>query len=265
MKAVRIIKVIAFVVAIISLLLAASGNFFIIKDTFDYEDVTVSEVKDQLDKYDFNISSLTDPFSKASAEGEFEAEEEATDEGFEAEETVEEAVEETVEEPATEEAAAYSVSDHENVIVALMTAGAHDVTIDPLSNIKCVTEFIGEYEFSINLYMLIFFIAITLAFILHLISKKRRKTVYGILLMVLGYIIFLIEFALGYAFATGINVVKDSFEAIPLDAARIYIIAFFTFKALLFGVPYVRCGSRQMHVKYLKARLKKKAKKAAEQ
>ncbi len=305
MKVVRVIKVIAFIVAIIALLVTAAGNFFILKDACDYKGIDVATVKANLDEYDFKFSSL---FKKAEAEEEGEAGVPETDEddAFFPGEADPDYVEPSDEEPAgeeTEESAedyeesyeeandlplddgSYDLSAaHSNPIIGLMKAAnwtwtdkkATEFKFENMENYKdggiasylnIVWQF-GDpnVDFTVNALLTISFGCIVLAFILHLISKNVKKTFYGILLMILGFIIFAVNFVLGNVLGNCVSIMDSTLASYDLGALRIYIIAAFTFLAVLFGLPYIRCGSRQMKIKALKARLKKiRAKKASAQ
>lgn len=288
MKVVRAIKIIAFIVAIIALLVTAAGNFFIAKDAIDYKDqsIDVAAVKAALDEYEFKLSSLKTPFKTASAEEEVDetgAFADITDEDlaneedafFPGEEVDPDYVEPSDEEPVEEEpeesyelandlptdGGAYALeAAHGNAVIGLMKAANWFWT----DKVATETEFKGSAvfgdpnpDFTVNALLTIAFGCIVLAFILHLISKNVKKTFYGILLMILGFIIFVVLFALGIVIGNCVSLFDASLLSDDLGFVRICIVAGFTFLAVLFGLPYVRCGSRQMKIKDLKNRIKK--------
>lgn len=318
MKAVRIIKVIVFVIAIISLLLSATGNFFIVKDAFDYKDqgIDVAEVKAQLDSYEYKVSSLF----KASAEGngeepaedpavpgdeEIPADEETSDEDALTQDendaffgdTEDDGKDETfdgeevpAELPAEEdivpvddgEEEPYYVGNHKNFVIGLMKLANWDWTDKVATEFKfenmknyqddgicAILNIVWQFgepnvDFTVNGLLAISFLGITLAFILHLISKNVKKTFWGIVLMILGYIIFVINFVLGIVLGNCLSITDGSLTSYDLSMVRIFLVTGFTFLAVLLGLGYVRCGSRQMKIKDLKNRIKKlRAKKKA--
>ena len=283
MKVVRVIKIIAFIVAIITLLVSAAGNFFIVKDAVQYQDqgVDVAYVKECLNNFEFEWSSLKSPFTASAEEEGTEPAPEGTEEpDAEPVPTEDEVisqedndaffadvVDEVIEEPSEEEA--YHLGDHCSAVLGLMKLANiswNDKKATELFEKADLGIFGGNNpDFTVNAFLTISFGCIVLAFILHLISKNVRKTFWGIVLMILGFIIFVFNFVLGNVLGNSVSLADASLESTDLTLARIVIIAFFTFIAVLFGLPYVRCGSRQMKNKELKNRIKKlRAKKKAD-
>lgn len=288
MKVVRVIKIIAFVVAVITLLVSAAGNFFIVKDAVQYRDqgVDVAYVKECLNNCEFQWSSLKSPFTASAEEEGTELAPEGTKEP-DAEPVAEPAPaedevtsqedndaffadvieDEVINEPAEE--TAYTVDSHCSAVLGLMKLANIDWTDKKATELfeKADLGIFGgnNPDFTVNAFLTISFGCIVLAFILHLISKNVRKTFWGIMLMILGFIIFVFNFVLGNVLGNSVSLADASLESNDLALVRIFIIAFFTFIAVLFGLPYVRCGSRQMKIKELKTRIKKlRAKKKAD-
>ena len=257
MKALRAIKIILFIAAIVCLLVSATGNFFILKDACDNE-ITAEEVHKALDSYVFKIGSIFKG----------KAEENANDQG--------EAATEPVDQPAADDAAivtddqaaetetaieadpsAYKAGEHMGLINGLMKAGNARISLSFLKDLKfdlCIFGEVGlrstdsseEPVFEVNLWLAISFCALTLAFILHLFTKNRRKNVWGILIMIFGYILFTAFFALGQLLANiDINALLKP-EVTDYTAYRIYVVCGCSFIGFLVGLGFIRCGSRAM-------------------
>ena len=260
MKALRAIKIILFIAAILCLLVSACGNFFILKDACDNE-VAAQEVHEALDKYDFSIGSIF----KGKAE---ETPSDAGTENTSAENADTPTVDNAVTPPDDEAAAAetetelvksaYKAGGHMGIINGLMKAGNARINLSFLKDLKfdlCKFGEIGmrpaaadnsEPAFEVNLLLAIAFAALTLAFILHLFTKNRRKNVWGILMMVLGYILFTAFFALGQLLANiDINALLKT-EVTDFAAYRIYVVCGCTLLGLIVGLGYIRCGARAM-------------------
>ncbi|MBR4236615.1 MAG: hypothetical protein IKR85_11240 [Clostridia bacterium] len=258
MKAIRAIKIIAFIAAIIMLLVATAGNVFIVKDKYD-DKVSVADIQAELDSYDFKIKSLFKPLATANAEAETaEAPAENTDEATPSETPANTFIDESKVRPENEASGEYSISKHSNLVAALMKAGNAKTELKflngkniPLVDTTCET-------FTVSTWLMISYLCLTFAFILHLISKKCHKTFYGILLMILGYLFFTAVLCCGQVAGNILSKFAESLLGDDLACARIYTIAGFTVFAILFGLPYVRCGSRQMTIKHLKSRLRKR-------
>lgn len=271
MKALRAIKIILFIAAIVCLLVSATGNFFILKDACDNE-VTAQEVHEALDNYEFKIGSLFKGKAEGAADDSAAADTAdsdvtapTTDEANPSE-TVNETVNET--ENAAEEVpeGAYKAGDHIGIINGLMKAGNARINLSFLKDIKidlckfgAVTMRDAEKPvFEVNLWLAISFVALTLTFILHLFTKHRRKTFWGIILMIFGYILFTAFFALGQLLANAdINVLsKTAVE--DFASYRIYVVCACCVLGCLIGLGYVRCGSRAMTIHTLALKLKKR-------
>lgn len=273
MKALRVIKIIAFVLALLVTAVAVAGNVFVIKDAAKYEEqgVTVSSILEELDKAEFKIL----PEKTASAEEEVEAAP-VTDE--EAPVTVEETpaateapvpteapvaapVEET-EPAATEEA--YSVNNYHYLIVSMMKAGTYKVELSFLNNVTISgSQPFADNGFQVNLCLLIAFCLLFFCFIFHCISKNCPKTFYGIILMLLGYLLFVFFVCAGMFLANALGIIANSFDQYDSNLIRIAFVFLGIFFGVFFGLPYYRCGSRQMRMKELKQTVKKLKRKYA--
>ena len=104
----------------------------------------------------------------------------------------------------------------------------------------------GQPVFEINLWLAIAFVALTLSFIIHLFTKNRRKTVWGILLMIFGYLLFTAFYAAGNVLANfDINQLIKT-EITDFAAYRIYVVCGCTVFGFFMGLGFIRCGSRAM-------------------
>ena len=266
MKVVRVIKVIVLIAAILSLLVSAAGNFFILKDACD-NDITAQEVHEQLDAYDFKIGSIF----KASAEeteGDTEADTEQADEPetqtVPADDFTEQTrQDDTANEPAvpafTEQEVAdgsYKVGGHMGLVNGLMKAAnarmslgfLKDTSFDlcKFGKVGMRADEEGKPAFEVNLFLFISVACFTVAFILHLISKNRKKTIWGIIMMLFGFILFAAFYCLGQVLA---NIDINALSKVEIEdfaAYRIYVVAGCTFLGCLVGLGYLRCGSRAM-------------------
>ena len=273
MKAVRVIRTIAFVVAVIALLVAAAGNFFIVKDTMKL-DVSVATIRETLDNVDISFDALLGKVSvlpKAEAE-EFTEPEGEPEEGealegpvvteeVPAEEPTEEPTEESAIEPAEEIPSPFvPYKDGNDYLFMLMKVADMRIELPFMDNaikhIPVIGEGIADAGFEMNLCIVVGFIALTLAFILHLIGKKHA-TFWGIILMIIGYIIFVAFFAVGQVLASYMSIYDISLEAHDVLRFAMFIRAAFLVLGLFLGLGYFRCGARQMRIVRLKKRLRK--------
>ena len=257
MKVTRFFKVLAFVVALISLCVAISANVLVVMDSEKYEK-DIIEIKQELKDCKFKFSN------GAKAEGETDAEEEETSEP----EVLIQPIDVTAEEPAEvigepiaapeKEAAPaeFNLEEKNFLLVDLMKLGTAEIDLKFMDKVEIggIKATDNNDQFIVNDCMMVFFIALFVAFVLHCISKNVRKTVYGIILMILGYALFVLFFAAGQYFANACMNILPSFEDIEVDLSiiRIIIVAGFTFLAIFIGLPYYRCGSRQMTGKQLR-------------
>lgn len=287
MKVVRVIKVLCFILALITLAVAVAGNVFIIRDTYLY-DVNAADVKKALDENDFEFKELfSDPFTaqaEEADEGEDDFDELESDDDEiinEAPVTAEPTIEEDVEDdPASE--SDYSLSKyHCKAVIALMEAGSYQIpeyTYDDLGkpddmffinkihvesendNINLVCSTINKVadNFSMNLWMLISYGLLTLSFILHLISKKHQSFG-GVLLMLFGYIIFLLFSAFGI-FLANMDYLGTSFESLDFYSLRIYAFASQAILGAILGLGFYKSGSKSGTIRFLKKRLRRKHK-----
>ena len=260
MKAVRVIRTIAFVVAVIALLVAAAGNFFIVKDTMKL-DVSVATIRETLDNVDISFDALLGKVSvlpKAEAEEFTEPEGEPEEgEALEAPVVTEEVpAEEPVEEPAeepTEEPAEVFVPYKDGNDYLFMLMKVADMRVE-LPFLNCLM--LSGEGYTMNLCIMVGFIALTLAFLLHLIGKKHA-TFWGIILMLIGYIIFVAFFGIGQIGANNIATFADSLQGDDIELYAIFARAAFLVLGLFLGLGYFRCGARQMRIVRLKKRLRK--------
>ncbi|MBQ3669328.1 MAG: hypothetical protein II920_08915 [Clostridia bacterium] len=269
MKVVRVIKVIVLVAAIISLLVTCAGNFFILKDACD-NSISAEEVHAALDAYEFKLGSI---FSKASAEGDENGNEPAGEpeaQNDETEQTGDTAGDEFVSPAFAAQDAkdnAYQAGKHLGIINGLMKAGNARIKLSFLNDISFnLGEKFGKIGmrgdeegkpvFEVNLWLCISVLCFTVAFILHVISKKRRKTVWSVLMMLFGYILFLAFYGLGQILA---NIDINALSKVAIEdftAYRIYVVTGCTFLGFLLGLGYYRCGSRA--TKKIKKKLMKR-------
>ena len=264
MKAFRAIKIILLIVAILCLLVSCAGNFFILKDACD-NNIEAEEVHKALDSYEFKIGSIF----KGKAEG--EATDDTTDPADTNDETIADTGETQVEtaETVEETADGYKAGSHIGIVNGLMKAGNARIKLSFLKNIKfdlCKAGTVGmrataegedaEPVFEINLWAGIAFVALTLAFIIHLFTKNRRKNLWGILLMIFGYILFAAFFAAGNVLANlDINQLVKT-EITDFAAYRIYVVCGCTVIGGLMGLGFIRCGARTMKRRKRKAAMR---------
>ena len=276
MKALRVVKTILLIATIIALAIPAAGSVFIMRDKCKYN-VSADEISAKLDEYKFEIGSVF----KAVAEGEGEAvddfgadlegSDEADDWGDEGEGDAD------LKEPSGEpEFTADPNNDWSLIVPADYTLeGNHKygfvLGLMKAANTKIHLSFLDDLsfkfgdeelknkngEFQVNAFVLVAACCLTVASILHFISKKigkkGHKTFWGVLLMVIGFISFLAVFALGQIIAN-----FNPLNHYDFAASRIYTVAFFTFAALIVYLLYDRVGIRAMQVKNLKRRLARK-------
>ncbi|MBR5257642.1 MAG: hypothetical protein IKV51_01700, partial [Clostridia bacterium] len=114
-------------------------------------------------------------------------------------------------------------------------------------------------KFYVNTWVLVAAACLFVASILHFISKKigkkgkGKKTFWGVLLMVIGCILFYAIFALGQVIAN-----FDPLTFSDKAAFRIYVVAGSIIIAAVAYLAFDRLGVRNMQVKGLKRRLAKK-------
>ncbi len=270
MKAIRAIKIILLVAAILCLLCTAVGNFFVLKDACD-NGISAQEVHDKFEDYEFSFGKL---FKAKAEQGEgtvpgddaSEADAETAAPAEDAENTQSDALEIADE--------GYKAGNHLGVLSSVMKLASgrmHFGFLDDLSFDLCKAGIVGirgeevttqaadpenpentvatteiKPAFEVNTVLLIGVGCLTLAFILHLFTKNRRKTVWGILLMLFGYILFLGFFAFGQVLA---NIDINQLVKTPVEdfaAYRIYVVTGSMVLGGLMGLGFVRCGSRAM-------------------
>jgi len=257
MKAVRVIRTIAFVVAIVALLVAAAGNFFIVKDALEMENVTVLTIREDLEN---KVTIALNP-AKAEEVAPAATEEVPAEEGTEAPtETLVEASEETPVTsddvtPAEEEAPAEEGMYKEGNDYLFMLMKIADKRVE-LPFLNCLM--LDGEGYSMNLCIMVGFIALTIALLMHLIGKKHSNF-WGIVLMIVGYIIFVAFFGLGQIAANNISIFASSLQGDDIELYALFVRAAGIALGIFLGLGYLRCGSYQMRVVRLKKRLKKRA------
>jgi hypothetical protein len=289
MKALRIIKIILLIATIVALAVPAAGSVFILRDKCKYSEQLLSadEISQKLDAYEFKIGSL---FS-AKGEGEDvpalgETADEIADEIGDFDEEVswddDETTGETVTEPSDEPEdtdisgdwsdiapdtpvlpAEYSLESHNNIVLGLMKAANAKINLSFLDDLSVNidnTDYANENgKFYVNIWVLVGAGCLLIASILHFISKKigkkgkGKKTFWGVLLMIIGCILFYAIFALGQVIAN-----FNPLAFFDKAAFRIYAVAGFTCAAAVIYLVFDRLGVRAMQVKNLKRRLAKK-------
>ena len=291
MKAVRIIKIILLIATIVALAVPAAGSVFILRDKCKYADqlLTADEISQKLDEYEFKLGSL---FS-AKGEGEDDTAGEPTDDltddfadgqdngGWDEIGDDDAPVEEPSGEPETDvgadddwsdvvtgddipvQEAEYSLDSHNNIVLGLMKAANAKINLSFLDGLSVNldnNEYANEDgKFYVNTWVLVAAACLFVASILHFISKKigkkgkGKKTFWGVLLMVIGCIVFYAIFALGQVVAN-----FNPLAFFDKAAFRIYAVAGFTFLAAIIYLVFDRLGVRTMQVKGLKRRLAKK-------
>ncbi len=155
----------------------------------------------------------------------------------------------------------YNLSKHANIVIGFMKAANAKTELSFLNKLNKgenrELHFRKDAEnesFKINTWLMISFIALTVAFILHLISKKT-KTVLGILLMVFGYIIFIAFFAIGQYTA---NLDENSiYNYTNVSGWRLWNTVGYTAAACILGLGFVRCGSLRSSNSALKRKVTK--------
>ncbi len=263
MKALRVIKIILCVAALICLLVSCAGNYFILSDACKNK-VSADEVHKALDNYDFSIGSIF----KGKAEGDDPTEGDLpTDDDWDnndesADPTNEEDNQQGENLPvdkAEDAVEGYVAGKHMGLVNGLMKAGNARVNLSFLKDLKfklCKVGTVGmrsaseaenaEPAFEVNLWVLIGFGCLTLAFILHLFSKNCRKTVWGLILMIFGYLLFVAFFAAGHVLANfDVNKLLKP-EITDFTSYRIYTVAGCGVLGFLMGLGFLRCGSRAM-------------------
>ena len=283
MKVLRVLKVIALIVAIISVLVPCAGSFFIMKDACDYkEQVSADDIHAQLDAYDLRFKDLF--VFGAKAEGEAEAPAGSADAANDEEVTTQEqsmdnltgeapientGASETGTEPAPSDVAtepaddgSYKLDKHMNVVIGLMKAANAKTELGFMKGLEHPGKLVPGYQdgsFKINTWLMVAFLALTLAFILHVISKKH-KSAWGIIVMIFGYLLFAGVFAAGQHLANLEHSAVWSDESI--SAWRTWTTVGGTVLAGLMGLGMIRAGSLSGKCKYWK-RKKMKNKKLA--
>ena len=265
MKVLRVLKVIALIVAIIAVLVPCAGSFFIMKDACDYkEQVSADDIHAQLKEYDLRFKDYF--VFGAKAEGETADTTGADTEELTAQEpedsvTAEAPVDDTAAtetQTEPEDDGSYKLSKHMNVIIGLMKAADAKTELGFMKGLEHPGKLIPGYQdgsFKINTWLMIAFIALTVAFILHIISKKH-KSAWGIIVMIFGYLLFACVFAAGQYLANLEHSAVWSDESI--SAWRTWTTVGGTVLAGLLGLGMIRAGSLSGKCKYWKRKRKNK-------
>lgn len=241
----RVIKWISFVVFILAIALTGVAHGFIFNEMGlfckDQENkYMLAEVKDAIQAEDDIISSF---FNKKEKTDDADKEADPVPMGTTGEATPIEAA--AVAAPASE----YNCEDVNEILVHVMKYGSYQIEMGWLNKLLKVESF------KINLSILIGYIALFVAFVLHIITK-RNKSVYGYILMIVGYILYAGLIAIGYyAGAYYISTFETTFVAEDIALFRVYTILAGFALATIVGVPYYRLGIRQITNKTLKKRI----------
>lgn len=246
----RVIKWISFIVFILAIALTGVAHGFIFNEMglFAKEvdaKYLMADVKNAVAEQEDFISALFNKEEKP-AEADEDAAPVRVEDGTASEAAP---IENASEEPA---ASAYSCEDVNEIIVTIMKYGSYHIEFDFIN--KLSKDFIGADSVKINLSILVAYIALFVAFILHIITK-HNKSFYGYVLMFIGYILFAGIFLIGYYAATILGFLDISMKGDDMQLIRTYtIIGVFAFAALL-GLPYYRLGVRQIANKTYKKRI----------
>ena len=282
MKAVRVIKWIVFVAFILALALSAVAQGFIYTDLWkvnaeegecfsfrsffltEQDDTLMQEILDELNNVEFSFSDLThDPLGKFEVVPNDNVEDpvndpvvpekkdEAVDEGTDAVEPV--TNDDTLPEASFSSSGSkegYSVYDHSKLVIGVMKAGSKST--------NSLLSKIGLKNVSVNIAFFVAMCEAFVVFLLHVISK-RHKTVYGVILMVIGFLFFFGLTSCGYFISNELLKNKASLESFDWAQIHSAIVIFFAFLGFLIGLPIYSCGIRQMTCKRLRKRLARRS------
>ena len=298
MKVVRIIKWIAFVVFILAFALSAVGNSVVFYDVArvtkadassstpflqhilinEPDDLMMGDIQKELAALPFGMDNIKAPMDSYSLsyqapiqpltqnepeptntvpdfEPEFEPE-------FEPDEPIDDTVdelnwpidgeEETGSSGSVAYDARYDVKDHCNLLFGVMKFGTASFAKDSFLNK------LGFKYVSFNISMFVAMCALVLAFLMHVISK-RHKTVYGTILMIIGFLFFCAFVVL----SVFVNDPVMHFQSVSetTDCARYSYLITVVLTALgtLIGLPIYSCGIRQITNKRLRRRLSRRS------
>ena len=241
----RVIKWISFIVFILAIALTGVAHGFIYNEMGLFskgeETYLMADVKKAVDEAEDYISSLFNKEEAPAQQGE-DADPQPIVDSTESEAA-----------PITDEASPadseYSLEDVNEIIVNVMKYGSYQVEISWL------TKLVKAESFKINLSILVGYIALFVAFVLHLITK-RTKSAYGYILMIIGFVLYAGFIALGYyAGAYYFDAFKDTLAAYDMVLVRSFTIIAGFVLATFIGVPYYRLGIRQISNKTYKKRI----------
>ena len=243
----RVIKWISFVVFILAIALTGVAHGFIFNEMGLFTDkaeaeYTLTEVIEAVQAEDDIISSFFNKKEEKPAEEKKDAEPVAVT-GTEGE-----AAPVVPVTPVTP-ASAYSCEDVNEIIVHIMKYGSFKVELSWMPKIP------NGDSLKVNLSILVGYVALVLAFILHIITK-RNKSVYGYILMIVGFVLYAGLIAAGYyAGAYYISNFETTFVAYDITLVRAFTIIAGFVLATIVGLPYYRLGVRQIANKTLKKRI----------
>lgn len=282
MKVIRVIKWIAFVAFILAFLFSATATGFIYADLIKTEKdngsfslqsffvgdresdatSTMGEIKAALSAADLSLMDvIRHPMQKygVTAEADPTVEPEVTQTPAtdatapEATPAAEPTTETTVEPETTAAAsgsAAYDLSKHSNLVTAVMKYGSASCEMNWL-------RFAKLDKLPINIHYFASLCALIVAFVMLIISKPR-KTVYGTILMVLGFLFFLAFSYLGLLTCKLTSSFADSLVSTDWSRIKSFIVIVFSFLGVLIGLPIYSCGMRQITNKRLRRKLSRR-------
>ncbi len=268
MGVLRFFKWFFFSVFIIALGLFGVGHYFAVSDMTSWvplkggnDGIYLSTVIEQLDTRtllgnvkeakeaapespeatDVEAAISIDPVVAPSTEGEVAP----------SEEVVEPAATEPTEEPVVE--TGYTLDGHSKIEIIIMKLG---VSTSPMS---WLTEPFNIDKVDVTLSLFVGYAALLLSFILHVITK-RHKTVYGTILMIIGFL-----FIIGF-YAASYYPIDGALEYLGISSAEsndfpyltIFGVTAFSLLGALIGVPIYSCGVRQITCRRLKKRLRRR-------
>lgn len=295
MKVVRVLKWIAFVVFILAFALSAVANSLVFSDVVrvtkadktsstpllqhillnESDDLLMGYIQKELAALPFGIDNLRSPTEAYSIS--YEAPTKPVDEVVpevvdeepvsEPEVPVEEPTDpEDVEWPVSNEEdepltgssgsvsynEAYDVKDHGNLVFGVMKYGSATFAKDSFLN-KLGFE---NVEFNISFFIAM--CALVLAFLFHVISK-RHKTVYGTILMIVGFLFFCAFVALSVFVNEAVIDLLSVSETTDCARYGYLITVMLTALGILIGLPIYSCGVRQITCKRLRKRLSRRS------
>jgi len=243
----RVLKWISLIVSILAIALCAVGHGFVLADmnVFEKNEETkylMKDIKSVLADHDDIISGI---FSKDEKKADTAEDNSTVSEATPTETAI--AADEEI-----ENTSGYTVEGKNEIIIALMKYGTMSC------GFNWITDHIETMKGSeINVCVFVFYAALLVAFILHMISKAN-KSFYGYLLMIVGFLFYSACILGGYYFSETIITLLKAFSDAPGNDWPLYRVAVITVCfvfANLIGLPIYRCGVRQIACKRLKKRI----------